>query len=433
MTTLTMLIDQSPRLASFIELLETPFGWVQLGLVVTWFYIALSIARRVYRRFFDQAPENFDRLGPYVLFRMTLPLTASALCFLSVLAAWWFNYPYHIFLLGGSTLFWLAMIRLTAALIRHALPQGKFERSTEHFMAMLLWLTYLSYLLGLDEFTTDWLQSIRFHVGKSELNLLIIGSGLLWASVILLAAMWLSRAIDRRVMHLSHLDMSLRIVLSKVARTLLIVIAVLIALPIVGIDLTVLSVFGGALGVGLGFGLQKIASNYVSGFIILIDRSVRIGDRVTIGDRTGELTQITSRYVVLRSSDGTEALIPNENLIANTVINQSYSNTDIWQSLTVGVSYQSDLERVQAILIEAALSVERVLKTPAPNAFVTEFADSSVNFVVGYWIGDPQNGLLSPRSEINLEIWRRFKAEGIEIPFPQREVKLIGPQPVPEG
>lgn len=253
----------------------------------------------------------------------------------------------------------------------------------------------------------------------------MILSGIFWVAVIMFGAMWVSRTLDRRVMMLSHLDMSLRIVISKLARTLLMVGAVLIALPIVGIDLTVLSVFGGALGVGLGFGLQKIASNYVSGFIILLDRSVQVGDRVTIGDRTGNITQITARYVVIRSADGTEALIPNENFIANTVVNQSYSDKAIWQSASVGVAYGTDLELALKVLIEAANSVPRILKDPAPAAFVVDFLDSSINLTVGYWIGDPENGLLGPKSALNLAIWRGFEQHGIQIPFPQREVRMV--------
>jgi len=261
--------------------------------------------------------------------------------------------------------------------------------------------------------------------------LLMILSGIFWVAVIMFGAMWVSRTLDRRIMTLNHLDMSLRIVISKLARTLLMVGAVLIALPIVGIDLTVLSVFGGALGVGLGFGLQKIASNYVSGFIILLDRSVQVGDRVTIGDRTGNITQITARYVVIRSGDGTEALIPNENFIANTVVNQSYSDKSIWQSASVGVAYGTDLELALKILVEAAESVPRILKDPAPTAFVVGFLDSSINLTVGYWIGDPENGLMGPKSALNLAIWRAFEQHGVQIPFPQHEVRMLSPASPP--
>lgn len=236
----------------------------------------------------------------------------------------------------------------------------------------------------------------------------------------MLAALWVSRLIDKRIMLISHVDLSFRIVISKLVRTGMIIAAVLIALPIVGIDLTVLSVFGGALGVGLGFGLQKIASNYVSGFIILLDRSVRIGDRVTVdgaGSRTGIIQEITSRYVVLRQADGTEALIPNETLISNTVVNTSYSDRSVWQSLEIGVAYGSDLRQVMALMVEATTSSPRVLQDPAPTAFVTAFADSSINLTLGYWVGDPENGLLGPKSAINLAIWDKFVEHGIQIPF----------------
>jgi small-conductance mechanosensitive channel len=192
----------------------------------------------------------------------------------------------------------------------------------------------------------------------------------------------------------------------------------------VGIDLTVLSVFGGALGVGLGFGLQKIASNYVSGFIILLDRSIRIGDRLMVDNRVGYVSKITSRFVVLKSADGSEALVPNDTLIANTVINQSYTDKSLWISLPIQVAYGTDLHQALALLCQAA-SHPRVKTDPAPSAFVVAFADSGINLEVGLWVSDPENGMLSLRSDINLRIWQLFSQHGIQIPYPQREVHVL--------
>ena len=214
-------------------------------------------------------------------------------------------------------------------------------------------------------------------------------------------------------------------VFSRLATALLVLLAVLIVLPLVGIDLTVLSVFGGAIGVGLGFGLQKIASNYVSGFIILLDRSIRIGDLITVDNFYGEVKNITTRYVVVRALDGREAIIPNELLIATTVLNHSYSNRQIRLALNLQVAYRSDLQRATQLMEEVARKHQRVLADPPPKAFLLRFADSGVDLELGVWIGDPENGVLSIRSELLLEIWRAFQEAGIEIPYPQREVRIL--------
>jgi small-conductance mechanosensitive channel len=170
-----------------------------------------------------------------------------------------------------------------------------------------------------------------------------------------------------------------------------------------------------------------VASNYVSGFIILLERSVRIGDRVTIDNRTGYITQITARYTVLKGMDGTEMLVPNEALIANTVVNQSYSDPSLWFALPVQVAYGTDLDHALAVLVEAAKSVPRVMTDPEPSAFVVAFADSGINLEVGIWCADPDKGLLGLKSDVNLAIWRRFNQAGIHIPFPQREVRVQPP------
>jgi small-conductance mechanosensitive channel len=185
-------------------------------------------------------------------------------------------------------------------------------------------------------------------------------------------------------------------------------------------------VFGGALGVGLGFGLQKIAANYISGFIILLDRSLRIGDLISVGSDRGQVTQITTRYTVLKGQTGIEAIVPNEVLVGSVVLNESYTDPRVRIALPVQVSYAADLERAMAILVEAAAAQPRVLIDPAPLALVVAFAESGIDLELGFWIADPQNGTGPVKSAINLAIWKAFKAAGIEIPFPQREVRLVG-------
>jgi small-conductance mechanosensitive channel len=203
------------------------------------------------------------------------------------------------------------------------------------------------------------------------------------------------------------------------------VLAVLIALPLVGIDLTVLSVFGGAVGVGIGFGLQKIAANYISGFIILLDRSISPGALITIDNRYGAVTRLTGRYIVLRSLDGTEAIIPNETVVSSTVVNHSYSDNVVRVEIPVQISYQSDIEQALQLMQQAAWHHPRVVKKPEPVALVLAFADSGINLELYAWIADPEGGKGNLRSDIYRELWKLFKANGIEIPFPQREVRIL--------
>jgi small-conductance mechanosensitive channel len=213
---------------------------------------------------------------------------------------------------------------------------------------------------------------------------------------------------------------------AKLAQFILLLAAFLIALPALGIDLTVLSVFGGMLGVGIGIGLQKIAANYISGFIILLDRSVSIGDVVTIGESSGTLTRMTARYVVVRGMGGLEAIIPNETIITSTVINHSFSDRKVRVALPIQVAYATDLDAARKIMVDVAAATPRVLKDPEPGALITGFADSGINLELGVWIDDPDQGLAALRSELYDGIWRAFRRDGIEIPFPQREVRVLG-------
>jgi len=405
--------------------IQGPTGWLELLVAAIGVALAFWLSRRIHTRYFASDSGEWG-FGKYLLYRLVLPLSAQL--WTQVAAVIWqlvAGVKSDLLVVSAMLLLWMSIIRVLAAVVRHALPDGKLERSTEHFLSMLLWLAFASWAVGVDTVVLDWLESISFRVGKNQINLLMILSALVWVSVIMVGALWLSKLIEKRVMKLSDVDLSLRIVFTKLARTLLMVVGVMVALPIVGIDLTVLSVFGGALGVGLGFGLQKIASNYVSGFIILLDRSIRIGDRLMVDNRVGYVSKITSRFVVLKSADGSEILVPNEALIANTVINQSYTDNALWISLPVQVSYETNLDEALALLRQAAAH-PRVKTDPGPAAFVTGFADSGINLELGIWVRDPENGMLSLRSDINLRIWKLFAEHGIQIPYPQREVRVVG-------
>lgn len=325
-------------------------------------------------------------------------------------------------------LFALMSIRLAVYIIRQVFVSSSWIQGSEQFIAMTIWVGFALYLTGYHVEIIDAMDHVGFRVGKQYVSLFLIVSGIFSILVTLLVAMWLGKTLEHKVMATENLDMNLRVVLSKLIRAALVVLGVLVALPLAGIDITVLSVFGGALGVGIGFGLQKIASNYVSGFIILLDRSIHPGDILTVDGRFGKVTQLTTRYLVLQNNDGTEAIIPNEILITSTVINHSYTNRQLRMGIPVQISYQSDLERAMEIMKQAAANQTRVLADPEAKVYLKSFNDNGIELEIGVWINDPEEGQLNLRSDINMEIWRKFKESGIEIPYPQRDIRIIGGQ-----
>ena len=318
------------------------------------------------------------------------------------------------------------IIRLVVVMLRQVFAPSGWRDTLIRVIAGAVWIGFALYVAGLLPDLLKFLDGLGFSVGKQRISLFLILQALLSVLVTLLIALWLGRFIEARTMAATDLDINLRVMISKLSQALLVLAAILLALPAVGIDLTVLSVFGGALGVGLGFGLQKIASNYISGFIILLDRSVSLGDLVTIDGHTGQLTKMTARYVVVRSLTGIESIIPNDTLITSTVVNQSYSDKRVRQTLPVQVSYDGDLELAMRIMVEVALRQKRVLIDPSPLALVTRFGDSGVDLELGFWVDDPQAGTGVLRSHLHLDIWREFSKHKIEIPYPQRTLRFVG-------
>jgi len=325
----------------------------------------------------------------------------------------------------------MALVRATIYVLRRAFSPSGWLATSERFIAMTIWLCLAIYITGLSEPLIEMLEQVDFSVGKQKLDLWILLHGAVTVFATVLVALWVAGMVENRLRAAEQMDSNVRVVLGRLAKALLSVLALLLSLSLVGIDVTALSVFGGALAVGLGFGLQKIASNYVSGFIILLDRSIRIGNVISVdGGTAGVVTQITTRYTVVRSLTGTEVIIPNEYLVSNIVQNQSYTDTRVRVALALQVAYGTDLETAMRLMEEAAQGQARVLADPAPKGLLTAFADSGINLELGFWIADPHEGTGNVRSEINLAIWRAFRANRIEIPFPQREVRLIA-EPAP--
>jgi small-conductance mechanosensitive channel len=336
--------------------------------------------------------------------------------------------PISVLRLAAVPLFGLAALYLAFYVLRRVLSGNDDLHGmlalVERVLTTLMWIGMVLYVVGLLGDVVDFLESIQFSLGgKQKINLAAMVMAVVWILLTVLVAMWFGSWLDSRLMRATALDANLKVVLSRVARAVLLLVALLLSLSLVGIDLTVLSVFGGALGVGLGFGLQKIASNYVSGFIILLERSLKLGDQITVSSYTGIVTQIRTRYTVVRNGDG-DTLVPNELMVAQAVQNHNERGT-VRVAVRVQASYAADPETVIALLVQCAEGIPRVLTDPAPAAFMALFADSGIEYELGVWIADPHNGKLGVQSDLNRAIYRAFKAHDISIPYPRREVQLV--------
>lgn len=409
------------------DLLAPSMLW-QLSVIALSLLLAWSINGLLRAYVMRKAQERW-KVGIGGFNRALFPL--SSLLFIYVgqaILSHWQHTP--LLTLAATLLLAMAIIRLVVYALRYIFSPSGWLRTMEGGISSLVWVIVALHLSGILPEIVALLDGVSFNLGKNRVTLLIILQALLIILITLFVALWLSRWVENRLMGTMQINMNLRVVLSKLVRVLFSLIAVLMALSAVGLDITLLSVFGGALGVGLGFGLQKIASNYVSGFIILLDDSIHIGDIVTVEPHYGVVSELRSRYMVLRKLDNTEVIIPNENLVTNVMINHSMSDRRVRVQMSLQVSYQTDLDLAMKLMMEAARTQERVLPDPAPSALVRAFADSGIELLLNVWINDPENGSARLQSEIYLDIWRAFKANGVSIPYPQREVRILNaPQP----
>lgn len=402
---------------------------IELAVIAVCLALAGLFARRMMRR--QRRQTSVDTLGATTrigiegLQRLLFPLAGIALLSIARAVFGLMHQPPVLMHLVIALLVAMGVIRLIVYALRQVFSPAGWLSTFELLISLTIWSAWVLHALDILPEVIEWLDGQQVALGTQKLSLWALLQGGAWVLVTLIAAVWLSGSVERKLMR-APLDSNLRIVLARLSKVALIFLALMITLPLVGIDLTALSVFGGALGVGLGFGLQKIMANYVSGFIILLDRSIRIGDLISVGSDRGQVQQITTRYTVLRSPSGVQSIVPNETLVSSVVQNEGLSDREVRVAISVQVSYADDVERAMVILEECARAHERVLSEPVPRAFLHSFGDSGINLELGVWITDPENGTLGIRSAVQLEILRRFRAEGIEIPFPQREIRILG-------
>ncbi|PUE07891.1 mechanosensitive ion channel family protein [Limnohabitans sp. T6-20] len=319
----------------------------------------------------------------------------------------------------------LALIRFGVKVLQVAFGEAPFVRMLERTISWIAWLAVVLWVTGILPLILEELDQIRWKVGGSMLSVRTLIEGALTAGAVLIFALWVSSALESRLLKsATGSDLSLRKVISNTVRALLMFVGLLLALSSVGIDLTALSVLGGAVGVGIGFGLQKLAANYVSGFVILAERSMRIGDSVKIDNFEGRITDIKARYTVIRSPSGRESIVPNEMLITQRVESLSLADSKVAQTTIVSVAYDAPVDQVMDLLLQACQAQPRVLADPAPLVALSAFGADGLEFTVNYWFEDPASGQLSLKSDINRAILKTLRENGIEIPFPQRVVHM---------
>ena len=418
-------------LDEWLTSLTQPSALVEIGVVIACGLLAWLVVRLV-RKVSSNTDENSILFGKHIIDGVLFPLLLLSLAYI---ASMFLSrvFPLAVFKVAIPVLLSLAVIRMGVKILQAAFKNAPWVRALERSISWLAWLAMLLWVSGLLPVILEELDGIKWKMGATTLSVRNMIEGAVTAGVVILITLWISSAIEARLLRTATgSELSLRKAVSNATRVSLVFIGLLLALSAVGIDLTALSVLGGAIGVGIGFGLQKLAANYVSGFVMLAERSVRIGDNVRVDSFEGRITDIRARYTVIRALSGRESIVPNEMFISNRIENLSLADLQILQSTVVSVGYDSDVELVMRLLSDAALAQERVLKDPGPAVHLTNFGVSGLEFTLNYWMTDPENGQQNLRSLVNLAVLAALRQNGIEIPFPQQVVHTIDQTPKEE-
>jgi small-conductance mechanosensitive channel len=414
-------IDESLAWASrWFDYAVTPWFFYQAAIIVTLFLVAKLAAQRI-----EPLVENRARQikGHPGLLRVVVALlrrtdwilfTVFLLAALVLMrAVTWPSRTHFIYIALSLSLAWLFASVLSRIVRNRFVARG---------LAWLTWIYAALVILGIDDDAATFLDGLAIPLGAVRLSALMV----LKAALLLIATVWLAvvvgKYIDERVRISEELTPSIRVLVGKVAKVGLVLVAGAIALSSVGLDLTALTIFSGAVGVGLAFGLQKVVSNFVSGMIILLDKSIKPGDTISLEGTFGWVRELRARFVSVVTRDGREYLIPNEDFITQRVINWSFSDNLVRLDVNFGVSYDADPHKVSELAIKAAMSVGRVEADRRPVCWLTDFGESSLNFVLRFWIHDPQQGLTNVRGRVLLALWDTFRENGIDIPYPHREI-----------
>jgi small-conductance mechanosensitive channel len=421
-------MTRSVTLDELVRLLDSllrPTALLEAGLVIGCLALA-GIGVRVLRG--SQAEPGSTWFGDRIVDGVLFPLLALLLVWL----AHWLSglpaqplLPMAVFRLAEPILLSLALIRLAVRVLRITFPGSKLVGSTERSLSWVAWAGVVLWITGLLPLMLQELDAIHWKIGSTQISVRSAIEGALTGIVVLMLALWAASLIESRLLRGAPDNLSLRKMVANAARIGLLFIGLMFALSAAGIDLTALGVVGGALGVGLGFGLQKLAANYVSGFVILAEHSMRIGDTVKVDNFEGRITDISTRFTVIRALNGRESIVPNEMMITQRVENSSLADPRVLLTTQVQVAYGTDLDSLMPRLVAAATGVPRVLSDPAPAVLLSNFAADGLELTLAFWIDDLHNGQGNVRSGVNLAILRTLNDNGIEIPFPQRVVRQL--------
>jgi small-conductance mechanosensitive channel len=422
------------RIAAFFDILSTrnvllEIGAVAMCLLAGWF-VGIALRDRHRRRRIKEPTaltwNYFAAQASVVIIPVVIALFLVVLA-RSLMESW--HYDVSVLEAAARLIGAYIVVRLSVLLFAASLGNKSWMQHWENRLTLLIWLAIAAEYLGWLDPIIAGLDSIGIATGKSRVTVWSVLKLLFTLTLFVLVAAWISRWVERRLKKLSNIAASTRIGISKFANAFLIGLSILMGLNAAGVDLTALTVLTGAIGLGLGFGLQSIAANFVSGFVLLMDRSIKPGDVISLSGQSGTSTEnfgwvqeLRGRYVVVRDRDGVEMLVPNQQLISNAVINWSYTDPRIRLKLPIRVSYQDDPELALRVLVAACEGQARVLRDPAPVSRLMHFSDSGIELELRFWIADPQEGVNNVRSDVNRAIWRLFKEHNLTMPVAQREI-----------
>ena len=413
MDTLNVLL--APWLQTEVQpLLLKELALLGIALLLSWL-ISYQLSR-----FATQTSVLFGR---GVIDGVLFPLAALALAYVAQVVFLKHQTP-MLFKLAIPVLLSLALIRLSARVLMAVFPVSPLAQLTERLISWLAWGVAVLWITDLLPLVAQELAQIKLSFGKVRLDLRTLLEGVLSCGLVLMLSLWLSATIEQRLLSQAVSDLSMRKVAANLLRAVLLLVGLLFALSAAGVDLTALSVLGGAFGVGLGLGLQKLAANYVSGFVVLVERSVRIGDYIKVDGLEGRVTDIKTRYTLLRDASGRESIIPNEMLLTQRVDNLSLSDPQIAVNCTFPLGVDVDIEQVLSLLSLAALQSDRVLRDPPPQAYLSKVESAGLEFTVVSWVSDPEAGYLKTRSQINTAVVQALRQAGIELPKAPQQLVL---------
>ena len=380
------------------------------------------IAEYYLRKKFKNSEDNDFNLKD--IFKIVRPIV---MLLILIVAMYFFReggYKWGLLYFANTVLVILLFARLAIILTRYIFKSGPWLRPVENILAGIVVIGYLSYQLGVVAKFQMYLHSIEFYFAEQDFTLLLVIESIIGVFIAIIVAMTVARFVENQVMKIKNqsLRINQKIILIKIFKIFLYLTAIIIVLTGLGIDLSFLTVFGGAFGLGLAFGFQKIASNYVSGFLLLSDESIRVGDMLQIGSDHGIVVAIKSRYTALRRLDGVEILIPNEKLLTDEITNLTFSNTTVKLPLDLQISYESSIDKAIEIILIVCAKESRVIEEPKPNVYVKEFADSGINLHVSCYVTDPDKGFMGLKSDMYRAIFKEFQSNEIEIPYPHRTV-----------